>query len=89
MPDIQPTRAISIIQPWAWLITMEYKLVENRTWPTEFRGPVYIHASKKRSRLDYVDAACKLQFHCDGHAWALPDFADFVRGALIGTATIR
>ncbi len=37
MPE-KPTRAISIIQPWAWLITMEYKLVENRTWPTRTTG---------------------------------------------------
>lgn len=40
-------RALSIMQPWAWLIVQGHKDVENRTWPTDFRGPVLIHAGKK------------------------------------------
>lgn len=38
--------ALSIRQPWAWLIVNGYKDVENRDWPTRFRGPVLIHAGK-------------------------------------------
>lgn len=39
-------RAISVRQPWAWLIVAGVKRVENRTWATSFRGPLLIHASQ-------------------------------------------
>lgn len=39
-------KAITIQQPWAWAIAAGHKLVENRTWPTNYRGPLAIHASK-------------------------------------------
>ncbi|MER9628355.1 ASCH domain-containing protein [Mesorhizobium sp. M0296] len=42
-----PDRALSIMQPWAWLIVNGHKHIENRDWPTKFRGPVCIHAGKK------------------------------------------
>lgn len=40
-------KALSIMQPWAWLIINGHKDVENRIWPTRFRGEVLIHAGKK------------------------------------------
>ncbi len=39
-------KALSIRQPWAWLIVNGYKDIENRTWATNFRGSVLIHAGK-------------------------------------------
>lgn len=42
-----PKLALSIMQPWAWLIVNGHKDVENRDWPTKFRGPIAIHAGKK------------------------------------------
>lgn len=42
-----PMKALSIRQPWAWLIASGFKDIENRNWPTSFRGPVLIHAGKK------------------------------------------
>ena len=39
-------KALSIRQPWAWLIVHGYKDVENRTWSTKFRGRVQVHAGK-------------------------------------------
>lgn len=38
-------KALSIKQPWASLIAHGIKDVENRTWKTNFRGRIYIHAS--------------------------------------------
>lgn len=32
------THAISIRQPWAWLIANGFKDIENRDWATKFRG---------------------------------------------------
>lgn len=37
-------KALSIRQPWAWLIVHGFKPVENRTWPTSHRGDILIHA---------------------------------------------
>lgn len=40
-------KAITIKQPWASLIVEGIKDIENRTWPTKYRGRVLIHASAK------------------------------------------
>lgn len=40
-------KALSIRQPWAWLVATGRKDIENRTWQTKFRGRVYIHTGKK------------------------------------------
>jgi ASCH domain len=39
-------RALTIRQPWASLIIAGEKDVENRTWPTRYRGPLAIHAGQ-------------------------------------------
>ncbi len=36
--------AISVYQPWADLIVRGIKDIENRSWPTRFRGKILIHA---------------------------------------------
>lgn len=45
-----PTVALSIQQPWSWLIVNGHKDIENRSWPTRYRGEVLIHAGKKIDR---------------------------------------
>lgn len=52
------THALSIRQPWAWLIVNGHKDIENRTWPTRFRGRVLVHAGQTMTRNDY--SACML-----------------------------
>ena len=42
-------KALSIKQPWASLIAHGIKDIENRTWKTNLRGRIYIHASAKRA----------------------------------------
>lgn len=39
-------KALSLIQPWATLIAIGAKRIETRSWSTEYRGPIAIHASK-------------------------------------------
>lgn len=46
-------KALSIKQPWASLIAHGVKNIENRTWRTNFRGRIYIHASGKSSGALY------------------------------------
>lgn len=51
------TTALTICQPYAHLIAIGEKPIENRTWPTHHRGPLAIHAGKSRSWLDDGDEA--------------------------------
>jgi len=37
-------KAITIRQPWAHAVIYGGKTIENRSWPTKYRGPVAIHA---------------------------------------------
>jgi ASCH domain len=39
-------RALTIKQPWAWAITHAGKDIENRSWTTDYRGALLIHAGK-------------------------------------------
>lgn len=79
-------KAISIRQPWAWLIVNGYKDIENRTWDTKYRGYVLIHASKGLTRKEY-DEACAMVvdrlIRVD-----IPDFEDLERGGIVGYACI-
>lgn len=42
-------KALSVLQPWAWLIVHGGKTVENRGWNTPYRGRLLIHASARAS----------------------------------------
>lgn len=46
-------KALSIQQPWAWLIANDFKDIENRSWSTKFRGEFLIHAGKKFDKESY------------------------------------
>lgn len=48
--------ALSIRQPWAWLILNGWKDIENRDWTTRVRGRILIHAAKGGSRRDFEEA---------------------------------
>ncbi len=39
-------KALSVRAPWWWYIVRGYKDIENRDWYSDYRGPVWIHASK-------------------------------------------
>lgn len=70
-------KAISIRQPWAWLILRpcltdpisraaaiaagEIKLIENRDWPTKVRGRVLVHAAKGMTHAEYESVKDFLQ----------------------------
>jgi len=82
-------KALSIRQPWAFLIIHGYveypyqgtpvkhqKDVENRTWRTNYRGRFLVHASKS------VDKEAMRKFS----EFLNPD--DLVRGGLIGSVEL-
>jgi len=45
-------KCLTISQPYASLIASGEKWVENRTWPTSYRGLIAIHAGKGTQYLD-------------------------------------
>lgn len=83
-------KAISIRQPWAWLIVNGYKDVENRTWSSNVRGTVLIHASKTMTDADYDEA---LAFIRGKHSIAnlasgVPKPHELDLGGIVGRASI-
>lgn len=74
-------KALSVRQPWAWLIVGGFKDIENRTWTprsTTVQDPLVIHASKAHDRA--------------GEAWVRKHFpriqvpGGLAHGALVGMA---
>lgn len=41
-------KAISLWQPWASLVVIGSKQIETRGWSTNYRGPLLIHAAKRK-----------------------------------------
>lgn len=57
-------KAITIKQPWASLIVEGIKDIENRTWKTNFRGRVLIHAGQIPVKFDgLADILTKEQYN--------------------------
>lgn len=77
-------KAISIRQPWAWLIVNGYKDIENRSWRTKYRGQVLIHASQGVKTIEYVRASTL----ANQLGITLPKINDFETGGIVGVATI-
>jgi len=40
-------KCISLWQPWASAIALGHKRIETRSWSTNYRGPIAIHAAKR------------------------------------------
>lgn len=91
-----PERALSICQPWAWLVASGYKTIENRTWANSYRGPVVIHASSsgrhytpENDKLIQDLAHPKMLAELEDPRFQTdPDFDVFHFGALIGVAEL-
>ena len=77
-------RALSLTQPMAWAI-FHGKDIENRPWKTNFRGRVYIHASKGFNKEHYQWIMENDNRLVTG---GLPFIYEFIHGAIIGEVTI-
>lgn len=80
-------KALSIRQPWAWLVINAGKDIENRSWPTKLRGRVLVHAAKGMTRREYADVEELLRDDLD-HSIKLPAFDEIERGGIIGSVEI-
>ncbi len=85
-------KALSIKQPWAWLICKGLKDIENRTWPTNVRGRVYVHAGKTvdvEALLHMEDFPENYNFHLGDKVMGdLVSIIEPLRGAIIGEVDI-
>lgn len=79
-------KALSIRQPWAWLILHAGKDIENRDWPTRFRGRVLIHTGKGMTSDEYDDAMDLASRLC--RSLALPSYESLERGGIVGSVEI-
>lgn len=72
-------KVISIRQPWAWLIVSGLKDIENRTWPTRYRGEIAIHAGKRvpsQSEVDEIEKKFRVKLPSDFQVGGIIGFAD-------------
>ena len=74
-------KAISIRQPWAWLIVNGYKDIENRTWQTKYTGKILIHASKKIDYKAYEWVKNKFDIK-------IPNPKDLLVGGIVGKVNV-
>lgn len=81
-------KAITIKQPWASLIVHGIKDIENRTWRTNYRGRMLIHAAGshgKKFSVDLTDAQMKAAF---GTIAKETMFGNLPFGTIIGSVEI-
>lgn len=77
-------KALSIKQPWAWLIIRGGKDIENRTWHTKFRGRFLVHAAKGMT-WDYYRWA---RDFAKARGVEVPPFDGLHRGGIIGSVEL-
>lgn len=80
-------KALSLLQPWATLITLGYKQFETRSWQTGHRGTVAIHASLgKPAEARQLCATCpEISAILAKHGLT---FDTLPRGVVVGTCQI-
>lgn len=79
-------KALSIRQPWAWLIVNGIKGVENRDWFSTHRGRLLVHASQGMTCREYDECAELLEKIRP--TVRLPNFDQLPRGGLVGAVSM-
>lgn len=77
------TPALSIRQPWAWLIVNGHKDIENRDWPTSFRGRLLVHAGQTMAH-SYYDQVCAELLRHGLLPDSMPAYEALPRGGFVG-----
>ena len=85
-------KCLSVRQPWAWAILHAGKDVENRTWPTKFRGRILIHAGLNRDRCvfgyDQSPSMTLVEEFLESDLQTELKFGELPTGAIIGSVEI-
>lgn len=88
MTGLSKIPALSIRQPWATLIAHGFKDVENRTWSTDYRGPILIHAGKSNKKDERGDAIAFISRAAVPDAALTAAFNVHEFGGIVGMAEI-
>ena len=80
--------ALSIRQPWAWLIVNGFKDIENRDWLTRYRGRFLVHAGKKCTQADYEAARIFVRSTSLFGSLSMPGLEALELGGVVGEATL-
>ena len=91
--EVTKMKALTIRQPWASLIVLGHKDVENRTWKTAIRGQITIHSGQSKSIADWHSAietvaVVRRCSHMVAETWLRENigcFEDLPRGQVLGT----
>lgn len=79
-------KAITLHQPWAWLMLQKLKQIETRSWFTRYRGPLAIHAGLKH---DVDGKILHLQLNnVRGRGAIAPPWEQLTFGAVIATCQL-
>lgn len=82
-------KALSLTQPWAFLVVSGDKSVENRKWATSHRGEFLVHAAKKCTPADWQFCFDWVDEHIDRETAArIPPREALQFGGIIGRAVI-
>ncbi len=82
-------KALSIKQPWAYLIAAGIKDVENRTWKTNYRGKFLIHAPQTIDKKIIYKMYCGDYLNPGGKIICVgSDLWNFFRGIHVSSAII-
>ena len=73
-------KTLSLLQPWATLVVMGVKQIETRSWRTDYRGPLLIHASKGKAGEIFAQEAPFKKY--------IPNFKQLPFGYIIGKVTL-
>jgi len=79
-------KALTVRQPWAWLIVVGLKAVENRNWSCYYRGQLLIHAAKGCTfdewcqAWDWIDD----RFPHIRRIYPTPTYTSIPRGGIVG-----
>ena len=74
-------KVLSLLQPWASLVVMGIKTVETRSWSTNYRGSLLIHAGLRKAGGLILNNSIINQH--------IPSFKELPYGGIIGLVTLE
>lgn len=86
-------KCLTLTQPYATLIALEEKHIETRSWPTNYRGPLAIHAGKGLAPVGGIKGLFNLYYSEPFYRVLFPRFGalsewDMPQGAIVAVCEL-
>jgi len=89
LTDSNPCGVLSMHQPWASLLVHGIKRIEGRSWPTDHRGRLWIHATSTKPTDEQVQELERFYRDVHGMEGNEPAFPScYPTSALLGTVDV-